>query len=83
MTFYVMIVILNVGHTEFRTRWFVESLATQDARRLRDPHPPRAVPAQQPKPSHDCPPDHLRCSGRNAAVYAARSCARARNSVMR
>ncbi|MDQ6605347.1 MAG: magnesium-translocating P-type ATPase [Actinomycetota bacterium] len=29
MTFYVMIVILNAGHREFRTGWFVESLATQ------------------------------------------------------
>jgi P-type Mg2+ transporter len=29
MTFYVMIVILNAGHNEFRTGWFVESLATQ------------------------------------------------------
>jgi Mg2+-importing ATPase len=29
MTFYVMIVILNAGHSEFRTGWFVESLATQ------------------------------------------------------
>ena len=29
MTFYVMIAILNAGHNEFRTGWFVESLATQ------------------------------------------------------
>jgi Mg2+-importing ATPase len=29
MTFFVMIVILNAGHNEFRTGWFVESLATQ------------------------------------------------------
>ena len=29
VTFYVMIVILNAGHSEFRTGWFVESLATQ------------------------------------------------------
>ncbi len=29
ITFYVMIVILNAGHNEFRTGWFVESLATQ------------------------------------------------------
>ncbi|MGI8572062.1 MAG: magnesium-translocating P-type ATPase [Solirubrobacteraceae bacterium] len=29
MTFYVMIVILSAGHNEFRTGWFVESLATQ------------------------------------------------------
>ncbi|MDQ2894938.1 MAG: magnesium-translocating P-type ATPase [Actinomycetota bacterium] len=29
MTFYVMIVVLNAGHSEFRTGWFVESLATQ------------------------------------------------------
>jgi Mg2+-importing ATPase len=29
LTFYVMIVILNAGHSEFRTGWFVESLATQ------------------------------------------------------
>jgi Mg2+-importing ATPase len=29
MTFYVMIVILNARHNEFRTGWFVESLATQ------------------------------------------------------
>jgi P-type Mg2+ transporter len=29
MTFYVMIAILNAGHAEFRTGWFVESLATQ------------------------------------------------------
>jgi Mg2+-importing ATPase len=29
LTFYVMIVILNAGHNEFRTGWFVESLATQ------------------------------------------------------
>jgi P-type Mg2+ transporter len=29
MTFYVMLVVLNAGHREFRTGWFVESLATQ------------------------------------------------------
>ena len=29
LTFYVMIVILSAGHKEFRTGWFVESLATQ------------------------------------------------------
>jgi Mg2+-importing ATPase len=29
MTFYVMLVILSAGHSEFRTGWFVESLATQ------------------------------------------------------
>jgi Mg2+-importing ATPase len=29
LTFYVMLTILNAGHTEFRTGWFVESLATQ------------------------------------------------------
>jgi Mg2+-importing ATPase len=29
VTFYVMIVILNAGHGEFRSGWFVESLATQ------------------------------------------------------
>jgi Mg2+-importing ATPase len=27
--FYVLLVILNAGHAEFRTGWFVESLATQ------------------------------------------------------
>jgi Mg2+-importing ATPase len=29
LTFFVMLVILDAGHTEFRTGWFVESLATQ------------------------------------------------------
>ncbi|HEY3766315.1 MAG TPA: magnesium-translocating P-type ATPase [Gaiellales bacterium] len=29
LTFFVMLQILNAGHTEFRTAWFVESLATQ------------------------------------------------------
>jgi len=29
LTFFVMLQILNAGHTEFRTGWFVESLATQ------------------------------------------------------
>jgi Mg2+-importing ATPase len=29
MTFYVMLVFLDAGHREFRTGWFVESLATQ------------------------------------------------------
>jgi P-type Mg2+ transporter len=29
MTFFVMLVILNAGHGEFRSGWFVESLATQ------------------------------------------------------
>ncbi len=29
VTFYVMIVILSAGHSEFRTGWFVESIATQ------------------------------------------------------
>jgi Mg2+-importing ATPase len=29
MTFYVMLVFLNAGHSEFRSGWFVESLATQ------------------------------------------------------
>lgn len=29
MTFFVMLQILNAGHQEFRTGWFVESLATQ------------------------------------------------------
>jgi Mg2+-importing ATPase len=29
MTFFVMLVVLNAGHAEFRTGWFVESLATQ------------------------------------------------------
>jgi Mg2+-importing ATPase len=29
MTFFVMLVILNAGHREFRSGWFVESLATQ------------------------------------------------------
>ena len=28
-TFFVMLVILHAGHSEFRTGWFVESLATQ------------------------------------------------------
>ena len=28
-TFFVMLVILDAGHTEFRTGWFIESLATQ------------------------------------------------------
>jgi P-type Mg2+ transporter len=29
MTFWVMLVVLDAGHREFRTGWFVESLATQ------------------------------------------------------
>ena len=29
LTFFVMLVVLNAGHSEFRTGWFVESLATQ------------------------------------------------------
>jgi Mg2+-importing ATPase len=29
LTFYVMLVVLNAGHSEFRSGWFVESLATQ------------------------------------------------------
>ena len=29
MTFFVMLVILNASHSEFRSGWFVESLATQ------------------------------------------------------
>ena len=29
LTFFVMLVVLNAGHAEFRTGWFVESLATQ------------------------------------------------------
>jgi len=29
MTFYVMLVVLNAGESEFRSGWFVESLATQ------------------------------------------------------
>jgi Mg2+-importing ATPase len=29
MTFFVMLVVLNAGHSEFRSGWFVESLATQ------------------------------------------------------
>ncbi len=29
MTFGVMLIVLNAGHAEFRTGWFVESLATQ------------------------------------------------------
>jgi Mg2+-importing ATPase len=29
LTFFVMLQILNAGHSEFRTGWFVESLATQ------------------------------------------------------
>ena len=29
LTFWVMLSILNAGHTEFRTGWFVESIATQ------------------------------------------------------
>jgi Mg2+-importing ATPase len=29
LTFFVMLTILNAGHAEFRTGWFVESLATQ------------------------------------------------------
>jgi Mg2+-importing ATPase len=29
LTFFVMLVILNAGHSEFRSGWFVESLATQ------------------------------------------------------
>jgi Mg2+-importing ATPase len=29
MTFFVMLVLLNASHTEFRSGWFVESLATQ------------------------------------------------------
>jgi P-type Mg2+ transporter len=29
ITFFVMLVILNAGHSEFRSGWFVESLATQ------------------------------------------------------
>ena len=29
MTFFVMLVVLNASHTEFRSGWFVESLATQ------------------------------------------------------
>jgi P-type Mg2+ transporter len=29
MTFFVMLVILSAGHSEFRSGWFVESLATQ------------------------------------------------------
>ena len=29
LTFWVMLALLNAGHTEFRTGWFVESIATQ------------------------------------------------------
>ncbi len=29
LTFWVMLVVLHAGHTEFRTGWFVESIATQ------------------------------------------------------
>jgi Mg2+-importing ATPase len=29
VTFFVMLVVLKAGHSEFRTGWFVESLATQ------------------------------------------------------
>jgi Mg2+-importing ATPase len=29
LTFFVMLTLLNAGHSEFRTGWFIESLATQ------------------------------------------------------
>jgi len=29
LTFWIMLALLHAGHTEFRTGWFVESIATQ------------------------------------------------------
>ena len=46
MTFFVMLVVLNAGHSEFRTRLVRRVPRHPDARDLPHPHPPRAVPAQ-------------------------------------
>ena len=47
LTFGLMLGVLHAGPVEFRTGWFVESLATQNVDHLRDPHPPGAVLSQQ------------------------------------
>ena len=64
LTFFVMLVVLNAGHAEFRTGWFVESLATQTLvvfviRTRRSPFVHE--PAQ---PGHDVLPIACASSGR-------------------
>ena len=71
MTFFVMLVILNAGHSEFRSGWFVESLATQTLvifviRTRRSP-----FPAQPAEPRDDRAADRLCVDRCDPAVHAA------------
>ena len=78
MTFYVMIAILNAGHAEFRTGWFVESLATQTL--VIFVIRTRRVPflRSTTEPGDDRVADRLRRARSDPAVHAARARARLR-----
>ena len=58
-TFFVMLVILNAGHSRVPHRLVRRVDRDADARDLRDPHAPRAVPAQPAEPPDDRAADHL------------------------
>ena len=67
-----MLVILNAGHSEFRSGWFVESLATQTL--VIFVIRTRRVPFLRSRPSRAmiALPDRLRGDRRDPAVHAAR-----------
>ena len=52
LTFWVMLALLHAGHIEFRTGWFVESIATQTLVDLRDPDPAGPVLQEPAQPAH-------------------------------
>ncbi len=83
MTFFVMLVVLDASHREFRTGWFVESLATQTlvVFVIRT----RRVPFLRSRPSRAMivTADHLRPHRRGPAVHAARAGARLHRAAAR
>ena len=76
VTFFVMLVILNAGHSEFRSGWFVESLATQTL--VIFVIRTRRVPFLRSRPSRAMIALPIACAavGAVAAVHAARPRAR-------
>ena len=82
-TFFVMLVILNAGHSEFRSGWFVESLATQTL--VIFVIRTRRVPFLRSRPSRadDRPADQLRDDRRRSCPSHRSRHARLRRATAR
>jgi hypothetical protein len=83
MTFWVMLVVLDAGHREFPHGLVRRVARHADSRRLRHPHPPRAVPAQPTEQSDDRAADRVRGDRGDPALHPGRAPARLRAAPAR